>query len=286
MSRKDERQQEEYLASLHDDSHHALLHAMSDMEFNDGQGGGKELCTEVEATLGQEKGSAGGVNSQFPVHLPVSNASPNPLSPSRLLRAVTTGRSPSGHISQPPYAIGAGETPKSLSSIRPQPSASLAAYSFHITLVAGRDLPRKDLNINSDGAVIDPYCCISLIETTDNMPVSTEEVKKLNHDICFANVNKKTGVTSKNSQEPPKKALSQIRALWKSMVVQKNAFPVWNERTVFNQAFVVADLREPIDLRRPAVPKARVKGQDMLLLLTGTMCLSESMQLCMYTHTY
>jgi hypothetical protein len=50
--------------------------------------------------------------------------------------------------------------------------------------------------------------------------------------------------------------------------VEKQAFPSWDEVQVLRQAFLAADLLEPLDLRRPAVPKAKVKSQNLLVLLT------------------
>ena len=147
----------------------------------------------------------------------------------------------------------------------------------HITLVSGLNLPRKELNCSMDGTALSPYCGISLIEICNEGrsadTFNAVERGRLDHDACsnfFANLNRKASdarvaVINCDLKE---QALSKIRALWKSKVVEKEVSPLWNQTCVLDQVFVASDLQEPFDIRRPVVPRARVKGQDLLLLLT------------------
>ena len=251
----DENEQENYLLSLPEESHDALLKTIAAMGLDDtpSEEAGGEKASETELGL-----LAGGVESEGekrPIILPQQ---PGPA----LLSEPITGRTASGHMSQ------SGPLPilhSAVDHLRAPPSDGV-----HITLAAGRDLPRKDISFGLDGAVIDPYVCISLIETS-GAHFNTEDLSELDHEISistFANLNRSTGPGRGKGGEEKPRALTKVRALWTSQVVEKQAFPSWDEVQILRQAFLAADLLDPLDLRRPAVPKAKVKGQKLLVLLT------------------
>jgi len=153
--------------------------------------------------------------------------------------------------------------PLSPSAVRPQLWGPQAKYAVHVTLVCCKDLPRYNLNLSNDSSVIDPYVSISVIENSYPSAFSSEDMRNLDHSDGEGG-----SIIARAKPTPNQQALSKIQALYTSRPVLKNANPTWNESFDLKQAFVAEQLRAPLDSRKPVVPKAKVKGQDLLLLLT------------------